>query len=98
MPLLTRAGRRRTVAAAAVAALVAGLPAAPAVAAAPVDTALEWYDVTAAAVATSTRPQVTNNRAWAIGWLAAARALRATPPGRTGTTGTPRSPPPYTRR
>ncbi|MBM7776111.1 hypothetical protein JOD54_006315 [Actinokineospora baliensis] len=42
-----------------------------------VDLALEWYDVTARVVAAAPAPtQVTNNRTWAIGWLAAARALR----------------------
>jgi hypothetical protein len=46
-----------------------------------IDTVAEWYDVTAATVATGTRPQVTNSRIWAIGWLAAARAVRTVPPG-----------------
>lgn len=55
------------------------VPAAGGAAAVAVDTATEWYDVTAAAVATGSRPQVTNNRAWAISWLAAARALRTAP-------------------
>ncbi|GAB2913151.1 vanadium-dependent haloperoxidase [Streptomyces mayteni] len=45
---------------------------------APVDVAVEWYDVTAESVAAAgAATQVTNNRTWAIGWLAAARALRA---------------------
>ncbi|MEV4639919.1 vanadium-dependent haloperoxidase [Actinoplanes sp. NPDC049548] len=38
---------------------------------------LSWYDATARAVATAGAPtQVTNNRTWAVGWLAAARAQR----------------------
>ncbi|TDC34344.1 vanadium-dependent haloperoxidase [Kribbella albertanoniae] len=42
----------------------------------PVDVALEWYDVTANTIAAAGAPtQVTNNRTWAIGWLAAGRAL-----------------------
>ncbi|WP_341716521.1 vanadium-dependent haloperoxidase [Micromonospora sp. FIMYZ51] len=67
----------------AAAVLVTGLPAAAPAASATkkVDTVLEWYDVTAVAVATGTRPQVTNSRAWAIGWLAAARAVRTVPIG-----------------
>ncbi|GAA3730130.1 vanadium-dependent haloperoxidase [Plantactinospora mayteni] len=48
------------------------------------DTALEWYDVTAATIATGSLPQVTSSRAWAISWLAAARALRHTPAARAG--------------
>ncbi|MEO3781298.1 vanadium-dependent haloperoxidase [Micromonospora sp. B11E3] len=68
----------------AAAALVAGVPAVPAAAdTSTVDTAVEWYDATAATIATSTRPQVTNSRAWAIAWLAAARALRTAPTGKT---------------
>ncbi|WP_328991780.1 vanadium-dependent haloperoxidase [Kribbella sp. NBC_01245] len=40
------------------------------------DVALEWYDVTASTISTAGAPtQVTNNRTWAIGWLAATRAL-----------------------
>ncbi|WP_243741041.1 vanadium-dependent haloperoxidase [Streptomyces sp. 8K308] len=43
----------------------------------PVDVAVEWYDVTADSVAAAgASTQVTNNRIWAIGWTAAARALR----------------------
>ncbi|MET8280554.1 vanadium-dependent haloperoxidase [Micromonospora sp. NPDC005174] len=83
MTLSSLRGRRRGVAMIAAAVLVAGLPAAPA-AASPTtttDTALEWYDATAAAVGTGTRPQVTNSRAWAISWLAAARATRTAPTG-----------------
>ncbi|WP_405433503.1 vanadium-dependent haloperoxidase [Micromonospora sp. NBC_00617] len=81
MALLTRRGWRRGAAAIAAAALTAGISlAAPATAAtAAIDTALEWYDVTATAIGTGTRPQVTNNRAWAISWLAAARAVRTGP-------------------
>jgi hypothetical protein len=45
-----------------------------------VDVALEWYDVTADTITTAGAPtQVTNNRTWAIGWLAATRALLHTP-------------------
>ncbi|OKI63402.1 vanadium-dependent haloperoxidase [Micromonospora sp. CB01531] len=82
MTLLTVRGWRRGAAGIA-AALVAGITAtAPAAAAtSPVDTALDWYDATAAAIATGTRPQVTNSRAWAISWLAAARAVRTAPTG-----------------
>ncbi|WP_460662625.1 vanadium-dependent haloperoxidase [Kribbella swartbergensis] len=40
------------------------------------DVALEWYDVTADTITAAGAPtQVTNNRTWAIGWLAASRAL-----------------------
>ncbi|GGK03358.1 haloperoxidase [Pilimelia anulata] len=71
---------RRAVAAATGALIAAGGLAGPAAAARPeVDTVAEWYDVTAAAVAAGTEPQVTDSRTWAIGWLAAARALRRTP-------------------
>ncbi|MGN9907441.1 vanadium-dependent haloperoxidase [Phytohabitans sp. LJ34] len=72
---------RRCAAGIAAAALVAGISAAPAAAASTVDVAVEWYDVTAATVATGTRPQVTSSRAWAISWLAAARAVRTAPAG-----------------
>jgi hypothetical protein len=83
MTPLTFRGWRGGAAGIAAAALVAGIAAAAPAAAATstVDTTIEWYDVTAAAIATSTRPQVTNSRAWAISWLAAARALRTTPTG-----------------
>ncbi|MFC9691370.1 vanadium-dependent haloperoxidase [Kribbella sp. NPDC056951] len=51
-------------------------PAAGTVQQQPVDVALEWYDVTADTIAAAGAPtQVTNNRTWAIGWLAASRAL-----------------------
>lgn len=75
---------RRLVAVAVTAALAAGLPVAMPATAAGVDTTLEWYDATAAAVATGTRPQVTNSRAWAISWLAAARAVRNAPASAPG--------------
>ncbi|GIJ12542.1 vanadium-dependent haloperoxidase [Micromonospora andamanensis] len=83
MTFLAGGAWRRAVAGIAAAVLVTGLPAAAPAAAATkkVDTVLEWYDVTAVAVATGTRPQVTNSRAWAIGWLAAARAVRTVPIG-----------------
>ncbi|MGV9214297.1 vanadium-dependent haloperoxidase [Micromonospora sp. RB23] len=84
MTLSSRRGWRRAVAMTAAAVLVAGLPAAPAAATTTTDTVLQWYDATAAAVATSTLPQVTNSRAWAISWLAAARATRTTPTGNPG--------------
>ncbi|MGW6281646.1 vanadium-dependent haloperoxidase [Kribbella sp. NPDC055071] len=46
------------------------------------DVALEWYDVTADTIAAAGAPtQVTNNRTWAIGWLAASRALLRSPAG-----------------
>ncbi|MEV0644891.1 vanadium-dependent haloperoxidase [Phytomonospora sp. NPDC050363] len=42
-----------------------------------VDPATEWYDLTAAVItASGASAQVANSRTWAIGWLAAARALR----------------------
>ncbi|WP_330309603.1 MULTISPECIES: vanadium-dependent haloperoxidase [unclassified Streptomyces] len=44
--------------------------------------ALDWYDTTAATVAAGgATTQITNNRTWAISWLAAARAVRELPPG-----------------
>lgn len=48
------------------------------------DVVLEWFDVYASAVPPSTRqdPQVTNGRAWAVGWIAASRALRRGVPSR----------------
>jgi hypothetical protein len=49
-----------------------------------VDVALEWYDVTADTITAAGAPtQVTNNRTWAIGWLAASRALLRAPAGST---------------
>lgn len=78
MTLSTPLGWRRGVATIAATVLAAGAAATPAKASAStVDTALEWYDATAVAVATGSRPQVINSRAWAISWLAAARSLRA---------------------
>ncbi|WP_437033810.1 vanadium-dependent haloperoxidase [Streptomyces sp. enrichment culture] len=45
-------------------------------------TALTWYDVTAETVAAAGAPtQITNNRIWAVSWLAAARATRGVPAG-----------------
>ncbi|WP_405998915.1 vanadium-dependent haloperoxidase [Streptomyces sp. NBC_00829] len=42
--------------------------------------ALDWYDTTAATVAAGgAQTQSTNNRTWAISWLAAARATRTVP-------------------
>ncbi|MDT0345882.1 vanadium-dependent haloperoxidase [Streptomyces litchfieldiae] len=62
------------VALAAVAATVAPADAVPA---ARTDVALEWYDVTAETIGAAGAPsQITNSRTWAIGWVAAARALR----------------------
>ncbi|MFJ2033147.1 vanadium-dependent haloperoxidase [Streptosporangium sp. NPDC087985] len=43
------------------------------------DVALEWYDITAAAVTAHLTGQVTDNRTWAISWLSAARALKSGP-------------------
>jgi hypothetical protein len=44
------------------------------------DVALEWFDITADTITAAGAPtQVTNNRTWAIGWLAATRALLRTP-------------------
>ncbi|ATZ27994.1 vanadium-dependent haloperoxidase [Streptomyces lavendulae] len=43
---------------------------------------LDWYDTTARTVAAAAAPtQITNNRTWAIGWIAAARATREAPAG-----------------
>ncbi|MGA5096530.1 vanadium-dependent haloperoxidase [Streptomyces lavendulocolor] len=63
-------------------AATAGAP--PEAAAAPARTSvtLDWYDTTARTVAASGTPtQITNSRTWAIGWLAAARAVRTAPAG-----------------
>ncbi|MER6942948.1 vanadium-dependent haloperoxidase [Nonomuraea sp. NPDC000554] len=64
-------------------ALTMATPARPAHAAR-TDMVLEWFDVYTSAVPPSTRqnPQVTNGRAWAIGWIAASRALRRGDPSR----------------
>ncbi|MEU4605904.1 hypothetical protein AB0F43_23200 [Kribbella sp. NPDC023972] len=49
-----------------------------------VDVALEWYDVTADTITAAGAPtQVTNNRTWAIAWLAASRAVLRSPAGST---------------
>ncbi|GAA2416281.1 vanadium-dependent haloperoxidase [Streptomyces glaucosporus] len=68
-------------ASAAVLALTAALP--PTAADGPrprASVAVDWYDTTAETVAAAGAPtQVTNNRTWAIGWLAAARATRTVP-------------------
>ncbi|MBA9005357.1 vanadium-dependent haloperoxidase [Thermomonospora cellulosilytica] len=75
-----RRGPAAVVSAVAVAALTTAVP--PATAEARTDVALEWYDATAETIAAAGAPtQSTNSRTWAIGWLAAARALRATPSG-----------------
>ncbi|MFB9411321.1 vanadium-dependent haloperoxidase [Dactylosporangium matsuzakiense] len=75
--------RRALLATAAGAGAATVLTPSPAGAAGPgVDTLLEWYDVTAAAVGVITGPQqVTNSRTWAIAWIAAGRALAAARPG-----------------
>lgn len=75
--------RRRLVAAAAAGTTLAATIGSTKALAAPatVDTVLEWYDVTAGAITTGTRPQVTSSRTWAIAWLAAARALGGRPGG-----------------
>ncbi|MDQ1045024.1 vanadium-dependent haloperoxidase [Streptomyces sp. V4I2] len=45
-------------------------------------TTLAWYDATAETVAAAgASTQITNNRTWAISWLAAARATRSVPAG-----------------
>ncbi|MEV8533329.1 vanadium-dependent haloperoxidase [Streptomyces sp. NPDC051211] len=45
---------------------------------------LDWYDTTARTVAATSAPtQITNSRTWAISWLAAARATREAPDGRS---------------
>ncbi|MFE5210198.1 vanadium-dependent haloperoxidase [Streptomyces sp. NPDC056600] len=76
--------RSRTALAVLAAAVLTGGLAAPQAAAehrAADTTAVEWFDVTARAVAAAPAAQVTNSRTWAIGWLAAARATRAVPAG-----------------
>jgi hypothetical protein len=80
--LMLRRTVRVAVAVAAMLATLAPASAAHSTARSTVDTTLEWYDTTAAILATGNRPQVTNSRAWAIAWLAAARALRNAPPSR----------------
>ncbi|WP_258534948.1 vanadium-dependent haloperoxidase [Streptomyces sp. PT12] len=48
-----------------------------------VDTALEWFEVTNDTIVASGAPtQVTNSRTWAIGWVAAHRAVDSAPRGR----------------
>lgn len=65
-----------------VAATVTAPPATAGPAAAGADVALEWYDTTAATIAAAGAPtSVTNSRTWAIGWLAANRALGSAPQG-----------------
>ncbi|GLW91261.1 vanadium-dependent haloperoxidase [Actinokineospora globicatena] len=61
----------------AAAVLVGAVVAVPQAQAQRVDAVVEWYDVTAGVLAAAPAPtQVTNNRTWAISWLAAARAVR----------------------
>ena len=75
MPVLL-SGRARAGAAliGAVVVLASGATADPA-SAGPGDPVLTWYNATAAAIAADPAPtQITNNRTWAIGWLAATRA------------------------
>lgn len=46
-----------------------------------VDPAIEWYDITISTLNSSDAPQgMENMRAWAIAWLASARAVNTTPP------------------
>ncbi|GLY97245.1 vanadium-dependent haloperoxidase [Actinoplanes sp. NBRC 103695] len=76
MPVLASATSRAGLAlvCAATAAVIGVAAPAPARAAAS-DSVLAWYDATASAIAAGGAPtQVTDNRTWAIGWLAAARA------------------------
>jgi hypothetical protein len=48
-----------------------------------VDVALEWFDTTVATTTAAPEPtQITNNRTWAIAWLAAARTLHDAPSSR----------------
>ncbi|MGY0004788.1 vanadium-dependent haloperoxidase [Micromonospora sp. I033] len=69
--------RRRTLLGAGAAALAApGLAGVAAARGPEVDTVLEWYDVTAATIGVITGPlQVNSSRTWAIGWIAAWRAV-----------------------
>ncbi|HEX2313217.1 MAG TPA: vanadium-dependent haloperoxidase [Thermomonospora sp.] len=77
-----RRGGRAVLVPVAAAVALSGVAVVPPAAAAPVDVALEWYDATAQTIAAAGAPtQSTNSRTWAIGWLAAARAVRATPKG-----------------
>ncbi|GAA3099261.1 vanadium-dependent haloperoxidase [Streptomyces rectiviolaceus] len=68
-------------------ALLAASTAAPSEAATPTSAprtsvALDWYDTTAQTItAAGATTQVTNSRAWAISWLAAARAAGSVPRG-----------------
>lgn len=74
--------RRRFVTLGAVALLGSTVAAPRAAAADRRSTVLTWYDATAETTATAgAATQVTNNRTWAISWLAAARAARAVPAG-----------------
>ncbi|MCU7725453.1 vanadium-dependent haloperoxidase [Actinoplanes sp. KI2] len=58
------------------------IPSSADAAAAPADTLLEWYDLTAATIGVITGPQqVTNSRTWAVAWIAAGRAVSAVRPG-----------------
>ncbi|GIF17071.1 vanadium-dependent haloperoxidase [Actinoplanes teichomyceticus] len=81
MPVLATA-RSRAGATLLSAVTIATLGAAAPAAARPVttDSVLAWYDTTAAAIAAGGAPtQITNNRTWAIAWLAAARAQAGVP-------------------
>jgi hypothetical protein len=73
--------RRHLILAAGLAPAAALLPV-PASAATAADPAvLDWYDLTTRAVAAAAYPEpVTQSRVWAIGWLAAARAVAGQPP------------------
>lgn len=56
--------------------------AAPGAASAGTDAVLSWYDLTTSVVAAAALPpQVVNSRTWAVAWIAAARAVRASGAG-----------------
>ncbi|REE97023.1 vanadium-dependent haloperoxidase [Thermomonospora umbrina] len=81
-PLRARRGRAVLATAAAAATALTAVGAPPAAAEKSVDVAVEWYDATARTIAAAgATTQSTNNRTWAISWIAAARAVRDTPPG-----------------
>jgi hypothetical protein len=80
LAVLTYTSRRVRTGAVLLGAVAATAVGAAAPAAVAHDSVLSWYDATAAAIAAAGAPtQITNNRTWAIGWLAAARAQTGSP-------------------
>jgi hypothetical protein len=85
-PLRTRRSALKTLGSAALLAASVTVPVATAAVAdegtVRASVALDWYDATAATIATAgAATQVTNSRTWAISWLAAARAASVVPRG-----------------